>query len=150
MDPHTAWLLDRGIRTLDVRIARHNANAMALAEWFESRPEVGESIYPGLPSHPDHAIAAEVLSGFGGMLSVVLKGGGDAADRFLSRLRLAIAAPSLGGVETLVSQPRFTSHMGLSGEEREAMGIPDGFVRISVGIENIDDLIADCTQALSE
>lgn len=148
LDPHAAWLLDRGMRTLDVRVARHNENAQAVAEWFEGRPDVERVIYPGLASHPDHALAAELMSGFGGMVSVVLSGGGDAADRFMSRLELAIAAPSLGGVETLVSQPRYTSHVGLSREERESQGIPDGFVRLSIGIEDRRDLIADFEQAL--
>jgi len=148
LDPHAAWLLDRGIRTLDVRVRRHNENAMAIARWLESRSDVARVLYPGLPSHPDHALACELMSGFGGMVSVVLAGGGDAADRFMSRLSLALAAPSLGGVETLLSQPRYTSHVGLSAQARGAMGIPDGFVRISVGIEDADDLIRDFEQAL--
>lgn len=149
LDPHTAWLLDRGMRTLDVRVRRHNENAMAVAEWFGGQPAVSQVIYPGLASHPDHELASELMdAGFGGMVSVVLEGGGEAADRFMSRLEVAIAAPSLGGVETLVSQPRHTSHVGLSREEREAQGIPDGFVRISVGIEDVGDLIADFAQAL--
>ena len=148
LDPHTAWLLDRGMRTLDLRVQRHNANAMAVAEWFETRPEVARVLYPGLPSHPDHALAEELMSGFGGMVSVVLEGGGEAADVFMSRLHLGVAASSLGGVETLLSQPRFTSHVGLSPEEREQQGIPDGFVRISVGVEDAEDLIADFAQAL--
>ncbi len=122
---------------------------MAIAEWFNDRSEVSKVVYPGLASHPDHALAAELMSGFGGMVSVVLGGGGGAADRFMSRLRIAFAAPSLGGVETLLSQPRFTSHEGLSRGQREAMGIPDGFVRISIGIEDADDLIADFEQALT-
>ena len=148
LDPHSAWLLDRGMRTLDVRMGRHNENAMAVARWFEGRSEVGRVLYPGLESHPDHGLASELMAGFGGMVSIVLSGGGDAADRFMSRLQLAIAAPSLGGVETLVSQPRYTSHVGLSRDDRKAQGIPDGFVRISVGIEDHRDLIADFEQAL--
>ena len=148
LDPHTAWLLDRGMRTLDVRVRRHNENAMAVAQWLESRPEVARVVYPGLRSHPDHELASELMDGFGGMVSVVLKGGGDAADRFVGRLRVALAAPSLGGVETLVSQPRYTSHVGLSRAEREAQGIPDGFVRLSIGVEDPDDLMADFEQGL--
>ena len=148
LDPNTAWLLDRGMRTLDVRVARHNANAAALAEWFAGQQQVVSTIYPGLASHPDHAIAAELMRGFGGMVSIVLEGGGDAADDFMSALNVAIAAPSLGGVETLVSQPRYTSHIGLSTGEREAVGIPEGFVRISTGLETVEDLIADFDQAL--
>lgn len=149
LDPHTAWLLDRGIRTLDVRMRRHNANATAVAEWMESRPEVAQVIYPGLASHPDHALASELMTGFGGMVSVVLAGGGDAADRFVGRLQIAIPGPSLGGVETLVSQPRYTSHASLSQAQREAQGIPDGFVRLSIGVEDAHDLIADFEQALT-
>jgi cystathionine beta-lyase/cystathionine gamma-synthase len=148
IDPHTAWLLDRGIRTLDVRVQRHNENAQAVAEWFETRSDVARVVYPGLSSHPDHALATELMDGFGGMVGVVLKGGGPAADTFMSRLRLAIAGPSLGGVETLLSQPRWTSHAGLSASEREAQGIPDGFVRISVGVENTADILRDFEHAL--
>lgn len=148
LDPNTAWLLDRGMRTLDVRVKRHNENAMAVAQFFESRPDVERVMYPGLESHPDHALANELMDGFGGMVSIVLTGGGDAADDFIANLHLGIAAPSLGGVETLVSQPRFTSHAGLTPEERAAQGIPDGFVRLSVGIEAAEDLIADFAQAL--
>ena len=148
LDPHNAWLLDRGIRTLDVRVRRHNENAMAVARFFESRPEVARVIYPGLESHPDHRLADELMDGFGGMVSIILEGGGDAADTFMSRLAIGVPAPSLGGVETLVSQPRFTSHASLSSAERAAQGIPDGFVRLSVGIEDAEDLIADFAQAL--
>ncbi len=150
LDPHTAWLLDRGLRTLEVRVKRHNENGLAVAEWLERQPAVERVIYPGLPSHPDHEIAKRLLSGFGGMVSLVLKGGAEAADRFMGSLGVALAAPSLGGVQTLVSQPRYTSHAGLGRAEREAQGIPDGFVRISVGIENVEDLIADFEQALAE
>jgi cystathionine beta-lyase/cystathionine gamma-synthase len=149
LDPHTAWLLDRGLRTLDLRVRRHNENAGRVAEWLSLQEGVARVDYPGLPSHPDHSVAKELLDGFGGMVGVVLKGGGSAADRFVSALEIAIAAPSLGGVETLVSQPRYTSHVGLSVEEREAGGVPDGFVRLSIGIEDPDDLIADFEQALA-
>lgn len=148
LDPHAAWLLDRGLRTLDVRVRRHNENATVIARWLEGRPEVRRVLYPGLASHPDHALAGALMSGFGGMVSIVLEGGGDAADRFMARLEVAIAAPSLGGVETLVSQPRFTSHVGLTPEQRAAQGIPDGFVRLSIGVEDAEDLIADFEQAL--
>ena len=148
LDPHAAWLLDRGLRTLDVRVRKHNENGMAVARWFEDRAELSRVIYPGLPSHPDHALAAELLSGFGGMVGIVLEGGGEAADRFVAGLSVAMAAPSLGGVETLVSQPRFTSHVGLTREQRTAQGIPDGFVRLSVGIEDPEDLFADFARAL--
>jgi cystathionine beta-lyase/cystathionine gamma-synthase len=148
LDPHAAWLLDRGIRTLDVRVARHNENALTLARWLSERPQVQRVVYPGLESHPDHALAAKVLRGFGGMLAVVVRGGSAAADRFMSALELALVAPSLGGVETLVSQPRYTSHAGMTARQLADLGIDEGFVRVSVGIENVDDLIADFDQAL--
>ena len=148
LDAHAAWLLDRGLRTMELRVRRHNENALALARWFEEQPQVERVLYPGLESHPDHALAKELLGGFGGMLSIVLKGGGPAADAFTRRLKLAMVAPSLGGVETLVSQPRYTSHAALSDAERVAGGIPDGFVRISVGVEDVEDLRGDFGQAL--
>ena len=147
-DPHTAWLLDRGLRTLNARMERHNSTAMDLARWFGNREEVARVIYPGLADHPDHVLASRLLSGFGGMVSVVLAGGADGADRFVRGLSVAIAAPSLGGVETLVSQPRYTSHASLSPEARAELGIPDGFVRISVGLEDAEDLKADFDAAL--
>jgi len=143
IDPQTAWLLERGLRTLPARMGRHNRTALALAEWFTGVDGVRRVIHPGLPSHPDHECATRMLDGCGGMLSIVLEGGGEAADRFCANLSLAAAAPSLGGVETLVSQPRHTSHMDLSPAERDALGIPDGFVRISVGLEDLEDLKAD-------
>ncbi len=149
LDAHAAWLLDRGIRTLDLRVRRQNDNALALAEWFSGRPEVARVVYPGLRSHPDHEVARELMSGFGGMLSVVLSGGESAADRFVEGLHLALGAPSLGGVETLVSRPRHTSHAGLTSTELRAQGIDEGFVRISVGVEDVDDLIHDFSEALS-
>ncbi len=149
IDPQAAWLLERGIRTLPVRMARHNRNALALAQWFTRVEGVRRVIHPGLPDHPDHACAADMLDGHGGMVSIVLEGGGEAADRLCSHLSLAAPAPSLGGVETLVSQPRYTSHVDLDAAEREALGIPDGFVRISVGLEDLDDLKADFGAALA-
>ena len=148
LDPHAAWLLERGMKTLALRMERHNANGLALATWLEQQPEVASVSYPGLASHPDRAIAEEILSGFGGMVGIVLKGGGPAADAFCGALRLALQAPSLGGVETLVSQPRFTSHVHQTEAEREAQGIPDGFVRISLGVEDAADLMTDFRQAL--
>ena len=147
-DPHTAWLLDRGLKTLQMRVALHNDNAMELARWFLGREGVLEVHYPGLPEHPDHVVASEIMSGFGGMLSIVLEGGGPAADVFASTLELALQAPSLGGVETLVSQPCHTSHIHFSEDIRTGMGIPDGFVRISVGLENVEDLKEDFGRAL--
>ncbi|MCH7891334.1 MAG: aminotransferase class I/II-fold pyridoxal phosphate-dependent enzyme [Gemmatimonadetes bacterium] len=147
-DPHTAWLLDRGLKTLQVRVAQHNQNAMELAHWFLGRRGVAGVHYPGLPEHPDHDVASEIMSGFGGMLSIELEGEGVAADAFAAALELALTAPSLGGVETLVSQPRHTSHIHFSEAMRVGMGIPDGFVRISVGLEDVEDLKADFGRAL--
>jgi cystathionine beta-lyase/cystathionine gamma-synthase len=149
-DPHAAWLLDRGLRTLALRMERHNANALALARFLEGRPGVEQVIYPGLSSHPDHHLVPELMpGGTGGMLSFVLRGGGPAADRFMDALHLVQVAPSLGGVESLVSQPRHTSHRGMGASQREAAGIPDGFVRLSVGVEDLPDLQADLERALS-
>jgi cystathionine beta-lyase/cystathionine gamma-synthase len=150
LDPHACWLLDRGLKTLDVRVRRQNESALAVARWFEEQPQVAQVVYPGLASHPDHALAAELMDGFGGMLSIVLRGGGAAADRFMDALSLAIAAPSLGGVETLVSQPRYTSHAMWTAAERAASGIPDGFVRLSIGVEDAEDLIEDFAGALGQ
>jgi len=147
-DPHMVWLLDRGLRTLDARMERHNRNGLEVARFLEAHAKVARVLYPGLESHPDHALAAELLSGFGGMVSFVIEGGGEAASRFTEGLRLLHVAPSLGGVETLVSQPRYTSHAALSKRERAAQGIPDGFVRLSVGIEDVSDIIQDLSQSL--
>jgi cystathionine beta-lyase/cystathionine gamma-synthase len=149
LDPHAVWLLERGVKTLDVRMRRHNDNGMTVAAWLESHPAVRSVLYPGLPSHPDHARAASLLAGFGGVVSAMLHGGDDAALRVLRRLQVMTVAPSLGGVETLVSMPRFTSHAALSPEARLAVGIGDGFIRLALGIEDADDLIADLDQALA-
>lgn len=147
-DPFACWLLERGLKTLDVRVKRANESAMAIAQWAEKRKEIMQVHYPGLKSHPDYEVAKDVLDGFGGMLALELKGGGKAADRFLKKLRLVTHAPSLGGVDTLVSEPRFTSHAKMTPAERAAIGIPDGFLRFSIGLEAVDDLIADLEQAL--
>jgi len=148
-DPFACWLLERGLKTLDVRVARQNENALRIAEWCSTRKDVRHVHYPGLADHPDHEMARTFLDGFGGMLAIELAGGGRATDRFLRRLQIIKHAPSLGGVDSLVSEPRFTSHAHLSSAERNALGVPDGFLRISVGIENADDLIADLEQALT-
>jgi cystathionine beta-lyase/cystathionine gamma-synthase len=150
LDPMAAWLIDRGMKTLAVRVARHNATVLTLAEWCSRQPQFTAVHYPGLPSHPDHEDAKRILDGFGGMLGVELKGGARAAERFLRALTIAAHAPSLGGVETLVSEPRLTSHAGLTPQERIRAGIPDGFLRFSIGLEDADDLIADFAQALAQ
>jgi cystathionine beta-lyase/cystathionine gamma-synthase len=149
LDPHAAWLLERGVKTLGARMARHNENGLAVAHWLAEHPAVEAVHYPGLESHPDHARALTLLDGFGGMVGVVVKGGDDAAVAALRRLRLFAIAPSLGGVESLVSMPRFTSHAALTDAERRAIGIEPGFVRLSLGIEDAADLIADLGQALA-
>ena len=147
-DPFACWLLERGIRTLDVRVQRGNESAARLAEWCAAHPAVRRVHYPGLPAHPDHELARRTLRGFGAMLAIEL-GDADAGERVLRRLQLITHAPSLGGVDTLVSEPRFTSHAHLTAEERATLGVPDGFLRLSVGVESADDLIADLAQALA-
>jgi cystathionine beta-lyase/cystathionine gamma-synthase len=148
LDPHAAWLVDRGMRTLAVRVERHNINGMAVARWAEQQTGIARVHYPGLPNHPDHAYASKVLNGFGGMVGLELKGGARATERFLRKLRLIAHAPSLAGVESLISEPRRTSHNLLTEEQRVRMGVPDGFVRLSCGIESAEDIIADLEQAL--
>ena len=121
---------------------------MRIATWASEHADIRRVHYPGLPAHPDHEVATTHLQGFGGMLGIELVGGGRAADRFLRRLKLWIHAPSLGGVDSLVSEPRYSSHTHLTSDERARLGVPDGFLRLSVGIEDADDLIADLEQAL--
>lgn len=150
LDPMAGWLIERGMKTLVVRVERQNATALAVAEWCSRQPQFAAVHYPGLPSHPDHAVAKRILNGFGGMLGVELKGGARAAERFLRALTIATHAPSLGGVETLVSEPRLTSHASLTPEERARAGIPDGFLRFSIGLEDADDIIADFAQGLAQ
>jgi cystathionine beta-lyase/cystathionine gamma-synthase len=150
IDPHTAWLIDRGMRTLALRMERHNANGMAVAQWAEQQEGIARVHYPGLSSHPDHAHAKSVLQGFGGMVGLELKGGTRATERLLKRLKMINHAPSLAGVETLVSEPRLTSHKGIGSEGRAKIGIPDGFLRLSCGIEDSADIIGDLEQALKE
>ncbi len=149
IDPHTAWLIERGIKTLAVRVGRHNETGQRVAEWLEQQPKVRRVHYPGLKSHPDHAFAAKVLDGFGGMVGLELAAGGKGADRFLRALRIIAHAPSLGGVESLVSEPRYTSHASMTADERAAAGIPDGFLRLSLGLEDADDLMADLARGLA-
>jgi cystathionine beta-lyase/cystathionine gamma-synthase len=149
-DPFACWLLERGLKTLDVRVKRQNENAMRIAEWCVTRPEIAKVHYPGLPKHPDHAIAKSILDGFGGMMAIELKGGGAATLKFVRKLRLFTYAASLGGVDSLVIEPRYSSHEHMSSEERERIGIPDGFLRMSIGLENVEDLIADIEQALQK
>jgi cystathionine beta-lyase/cystathionine gamma-synthase len=150
IDPHAAWLIDRGMRTLALRMERHNQNGLAVAQWAERHGGIVKVHYPGLPSHPDHARAKQVLNGFGGMVGLELKGGAKAAERLLNQLKLITHAPSLAGVETLVSEPRLTSHKSIGAEGRAKIGIPDGFLRLSCGIEDAADIIGDLEQALGK
>lgn len=148
MDPHAVFLLARGIKTLALRVKAANENGLALARFLASHPAIAGVNYPGLPSHPDHAHARELLSGFGGMLSFRMKGGVAAADRLMTTVTLPFVAPSLGGVETLITRPSLTSHAGMSREDRERIGVTDDLVRLSCGIESAEDLIEDFRQAL--
>ena len=148
IDPHAAWLIDRGMRTLGVRMERHNTNGMAVAKWASTQAAIARVHYPGLPSHPDHARARKVLDGFGGMVGLELRGGVPAAERMLRRLKLVAHAPSLAGVESLVSEPRLTSHKAIGAAARARIGIPDGFLRLSCGIEDAEDIIADLAEGL--
>jgi cystathionine beta-lyase/cystathionine gamma-synthase len=149
-DPFACWLLERGLKTLDVRVKRQNESAMRIAEWCSTRSEFAKVHYPGLPNHPDHEIAKSILDGFGGMMAIELKGGGPAMLKFVRKLQLFTYAASLGGVDSLVIEPRYSSHEHLTPEERQRIGIPDGFLRMSIGLENAEDLIADIEQALQQ
>ena len=148
-DPFACWLLERGLKTLDVRVRRQNENALQIAQWCDDRREIRAVHYPGLSTHPDHEVAAEQMNGFGGMLAFDL-GSLEAARRLLNTVRLCALAESLGGVETLISHPATMTHAAVPAERRAALGISDGLVRLSVGIEDLDDLKADLTQALDQ
>ncbi len=148
IDPHAAWLVERGLKTMALRVDRCNANAMAVAKWAATRDEFTAVHYPGLKQHPDHALATRLLDGYGGLVGLVLGGGAAVAQRFVQRLKLVTHAPSLAGVESLISEPRLTSHKALSPEERGQLGVPDGFLRLSCGCEDAADIIADLEGAL--
>mgnify|MGYP001066782686 CR=1 FL=1 len=150
MDPHQAYLVHRGVKTLALRVERSQASALEIARWLEGRREVRWVRYPGLPSHPQHDLAREQMSGPGGVISFELVGGFEAGRRLMDRVRLALLAVSLGGVESLIEHPASMTHAGVSKKEREAAGITDGLVRYAVGIEDVRDLIEDLRQALEE
>ena len=150
LDPHTGFLLARGVKTLALRVRAQNENATALAHFLAGHPAVAAVHYPGLASHPDHAHAAKLLSGFGGMLSLRLRGGEEAAEALLGAVQLAYPAVSLGGVETLITRPATSTHAGMRPEDRERLGITPDLVRVSCGIEAQQDLIADFSQALAK
>lgn len=143
MDPHAAWLLLRGIKTLAVRVQRQNESALRIAEFLAQHAKVRRVHYPFLEDHPQRAIAMEQMSGGGGMVSFEVEGSGEDAKRMTEALRLFTLAPSLGGVDSLVSIPVLTSHAMISPDQRQKMGVTEQLIRLSVGIENADDLIAD-------
>jgi cystathionine beta-lyase/cystathionine gamma-synthase len=149
LDPHSAFLVLRGLKTLHLRVARQCENALALAVHLREHPKVSRVFYPGLPEHPGHDVAKTQMSAFGGMLAFVLRGGLPAAERFYDGLRIMARAASLGGVETLVSLPVHTSHHGYSDEQLRAAGVDPGMVRVSLGVEDAADLIADADAALA-
>lgn len=149
LDPHACFLLQRGLKTLGVRIRHQNQSALQLAQFLATQPAVSQVNHPLLPQSPSVARAKELLRGAGGMLSFELRGGVEAAERLFQRLALPVNAPSLGGPETLVTRPAITSHAGLAPEERRRQGIGDGLVRVSVGLEAVEDLVEDFQQALA-
>jgi len=150
LDPFAAYLLLRGLKTLQVRVERQNASAMKVAEYLEENPKVARVYYPGLKSHPQHEVARRQMhGGYGGVLSFVLKGGYGAVKRFLPRLELAHRAANLGAVETTVGTPATTSHVEVSAKDRAALGIPEALVRYSTGVEDTDDLVSDLRKALA-
>ncbi len=148
LDPHAAWLLLRGTKTLAVRVERQNENALAVARYLESQPAVARVLYPGLESHPQHALARRQMRGFGGMVTFELRGGRAAGLRLVESTRLMVLAVSLGGVETLIEHPASMTHGPLTDAELERAGIAPGLIRLSVGIEDAGDLIADLQEAL--
>ena len=148
LSPFDSWLVLRGIKTLPVRMEAHNANGMAVAKYLAGRKEVQKIYYPGLPTHPGHELAKRQMTGFGGMIAFDL-GSRERAARFLETVRLCSLGESLGGVETLISHPATMTHASVPPEERVRLGITDGLVRISVGIEDVEDLIADLDQAFA-
>ncbi len=149
VDPGAAYLIIRGLKTLGLRLQRQNENALAIAHYLESHPRVARVWYPGLPSHPDHEVAVRQMRGFGGVVSFEINGSARDTRRFIDALRIPRLAPSLGGVESLVTPPALMSYYEATPEERAAQGISDQLVRLAVGIEEVDDLLADLEQALS-
>ena len=149
LDPQSAFLLIRGLKTLPLRVRRQNETALAVASWLEKQDKVKQVFYPGLQSHPDHALAIRTMSGFGGVVSFRVRGDAQQTSRVVDRCKLATIAPSLGATETLIEQPAMMSYFDKTTEEREAIGIFDDLVRLSVGLEDAGDIIADLAQALT-
>jgi cystathionine gamma-synthase len=150
LDPHAAYLVLRGMKTLAVRVAHQNRSALALARALEAHPRVRQVWYPGLASHPHHAVARDLMTGFGGIVTFAVKGSLEQVSRFVDACRIPRIAPSLGGVESLIEQPALMSYFELSTEQREAVGISDDLVRYAVGLEDTDELVADVLEALNE
>jgi len=148
LGPFDSFLALRGLKTLHLRMARHCDNALAIARWLARHPKVVRVHYPGLPEHPQHALARRQMQAFGGMVTFVIAGNADDARRFLERLRIFVCAESLGGVESLAEHPALMTHASLPADVRAELGIDDRLVRLSVGVEDVDDLIADIAQAL--
>jgi len=148
LDPHACFLLNRGIKTLAVRVRHQSESALKIARFLEQHRKTARVNYPGLESHPNHLRACELFDGFGAVLSFELEGAAAAAEKFIARATIPISAPSLGGVETLITRPAATSHSGMSPEHRARAGISDGLIRLSVGLEASDDLIEDISDAM--
>jgi cystathionine gamma-lyase len=147
--PFDSFLALRGLKTLHLRMRAHCDNAMALAQWLERHPKIERTLYPGLPQHPHHALARRQMAGFGGMISIYVKGGFEATRRFMERLRLFAVAESLGGVESLANHPAIMTHASVPADKRERLGISDNLVRLSVGVEDVEDLRAELDAALA-
>jgi cystathionine gamma-lyase len=145
--PFDSWLVLRGVKTLAIRMQRHEENAMIIAKYLESHPQVESVTYPGLESHPQHEIAKEQMSGFGGMITFFIRGGLEASRKFLENVKLFMLAESLGGVESLIEHPAIMTHASIPKEEREKIGLTDNLIRLSVGIEEVEDLISDLNRA---
>jgi len=148
LGPFDSFLALRGVKTLDVRMERHCASAAAIASWLEQDDRVDSVLYPGLPSHPQHELAKNQMSDFGGIVTFFIKGDLENARRFLERCQVFSLAESLGGVESLVDHPAIMTHASVPAENRAELGISDQLIRLSVGIEALDDLLADLDQAL--
>lgn len=148
LGPFDSYLLLRGVKTLAIRVERHNESALHIAQWLEKHPKIERVVHPGLKSHPQHDIATKQMDGFGGMITMFIKGGLDEARRMLERVQIFALAESLGGVESLIEHPAIMTHASISAKQRADLGISDTLIRLSVGIEDVDDLIADLEQAL--
>ena len=148
MDPHQAYMVIRGVKTLAIRVVRAQENAQKVAEYLEAHPKVAWVLYPGLKSFPQYALAQKQMKGSGAMISFGLKGGFEAGVHMMNHVKLALLAVSLGGIETLIQHPASMTHASIPKAEREEAGITDEMVRFSVGIEDVEDIIADLEQAL--